>query len=196
MFSRTPHPNCVAYTVGWRMIRELVVSKVIPIYKKDDEKLFTNYIQISLLPSTSKIFEKVIFNQTYKYFQNQKLFFNGQYGLRTEHSSEYEALELIDRVIAEMDNDKIPFSIFLNLSKAFDTLDHTILLEKLKYYGVDEAALGLFKSYLKDRKQYVDIDGTSSEMKPIITGVLQGSILGPLLFIIYINDISFACNFF
>ncbi len=83
---------------------------------------------------------------------------------RTEHSSEYAALELIYRVIAEMDNDKIPFSLFLDLSKAFDTLDHTILLEKLKYYGVDRAALGLFKSYLKDRKQYIDIDGTSSEM--------------------------------
>ncbi len=70
-----------------------------------------------------------------------------------------------------MDNDKIQLSIFLDLSKAFDTLDHTIVLEKLKYYGVDGAALELFKSYLKDRKQYVDIGGASSEMKPIITGV-------------------------
>ncbi len=118
----------------------------------------------------SKIFEKVIFYHTYKYFQNQKLFYNAQYGFRTKHSSEYAALELIDQVINEMDNDKIPFSIFLDLSKAFDTLDHTILLEKLRYYGVDGAVPKLFESYLKDRKQYVDIDGTSSEMKPIITG--------------------------
>ncbi len=85
---------------------------MIPIYKRDDEKLFTNYGPISLLPSISKIFEKVIFNQTYKYFQNPKLFFNGQYGFRTEHSLEYAALELIDRVIAEMDNDKIPLAYF------------------------------------------------------------------------------------
>ncbi len=91
---------------------------------------------------------------------------------------------------------KIPFSIFLDLSKAFDTLDHTILLDKLKYYGNDKTAHRLFESYLKDRKQYVDIDGTSSEIKPIITGVSEGSILGPLLFIIYINDISFVSNLF
>ncbi len=115
---------------------------------------------------------------------------------RTEHSSEYAALELTDRVITEMDNDKIPFSIFLDHSKAFDTLDHTILLDKLKYYGMDETAHRLFGSYLKDRKQYVDIDGTSSKIKSIITGFPQASILGPLLFIIYINDISFASNLF
>ncbi len=78
-----------------------------------------------------------------------------------------------------MNNDKIPFSIFLHLSNAFDTLDHTILLDKLKYYGIDETAHRSFQSYLKDKKQYVDIDGTSSEIKPIITGVPQGSILGP-----------------
>ncbi len=90
------------------------------------------------------------------------MFLNGQYGFRTEHSSEYTALELIDRIIAETDNDKISFSIFLDLSNAFDTLDDTVILEKLKYYGVDGAALGLFKSYLKDRKRYVYIDGASS----------------------------------
>ncbi len=89
-----------------------------------------------------------------------------------------------------MDNDKILFSIFLDLSNAFDTLDHTILLEKLRYYAVDGAANKLFESYLKYRKQYVEIDRTSSEMKPIITGVPQGSILGPLLILIYINDMS------
>ncbi len=173
------------------------ISKMIPIHKKDDEKLFTNYRPISLFPSISKIFEKVIFNQTYKYFQNQKLFYNAQHGFRTEHSSEYAALDLIDRVITEMDNDKIPFNIFLDLSKAFDTLDHTILLDKLEYYGIDGAAHRLFESYLKDRKQYVDIDGASSEIQPIITGVPQdSSILGSLLFIIYINDISFASNLF
>ncbi len=150
---------------------KLKISKVIPILKMDDEKLFTNYRPISLLPSISKIFEKVIFKQIYKYFQDQHLFYNAQYGFRTEHSSEYIVLELIDRIITEMDNDKIPFSIFLDLSKTFDPLDHTILLDKMKYYGIDGAVHRLCESYLKDRKQYVDIDRTSSKIKPIITGV-------------------------
>ncbi len=89
----------------------------------------------------------------------------------TEHLSEYAQLELLDLVITELDNDKIPLSLCLYLSMAFDTLNHTILFDKLKYYGIGEAAHRLFESYLKYRKQYVDIDGTSSKIKPIITEV-------------------------
>ena len=117
-----------------------------------------------------------------------KLFSNSQYGFRSGHSTEYAAIDLVDNIITQMDNNEIPISIFLDLSKAFDTIDHAILLHKLQHYGIDGIHLQLFKSYLSNRKQYVEIDDIKSNTLPITTVVPQGSILGPLLFIIYIND--------
>ena len=95
-----------------------------------------------------------------------------------------------------MDNNEIPFNIYLDLSKAFDTLDHNIILDKLHYYGVRNTPLDLFKNYLTNRKQYVEIDSVKSKMGEIQTGVPQGYILGPLLFIVYINDIKTSTELF
>ena len=174
----------------------LKIAKVNPVFKKDDDTLFTNYRPISLLPTISKIFEKVIFTQLYNYFHEKKLFYNAQYGFREKHSTEFAALELVDRITVEMDKMDTPISIFLDLSKAFDTLDHNILLTKLDYYGIKGIAHKLMKSYLTDRKQFVEIENTRSSSLTLTTGVPQGSILGPLLFLIYINDISKASNIF
>ena len=169
---------------------DLKIAKVIPLFKKDDDKLFTNYRPISLLPSLSKVFEKVIFIQMYDFFQAKKLFYKSQYGFRSEHSTELATLELVNTILKQMDNDDIPFSIFLDLSKAFDTLDHKILTEKLVYYGFEGTPVKLIQNYLGNRKQFVEYCGTQSDTLDITTGVPQGSVLGPLLFIIYMNDIA------
>ena len=117
---------------------KLKIAKVIPIYKKGDPQLFENYRPISLLPTISKVLEKIIHKQLSSYFDEYGLFFPNQYGFRPKHSTEYAALELIDRIINKMDKNEIPIDIFLDLSKAFDTIDHTILLHKLKYYGLED----------------------------------------------------------
>ena len=175
---------------------ELKIAKVIPLFKKDDPTLLKNYRPISLLSTIAKVMEKIIFTQLSSYFNEHKLIFDNQYGFRPKHSTEYAALELVDRIITQMDKKETPINIFLDLSKAFDTIDHTILLAKLRYYGIHDTALLLLKSYLNNRKQYVEFEDTKSEILPITVGVPQGSILGPLLFIIYINDFSQASSVF
>ena len=168
----------------------LKIAKVIPILKTGDDTMIENYRPISILPAISKILEKNMFNQLYNYFNTNKLFSKSQYGFRENHSTQYAALELIDRIISSMDTGEIPFNIYIDLSKAFDTLDHSILVKKLDYCGVKDTALDLCRDYLENRKQYVQIDTYKSDTTTITTGVPQGSILGPLLFIIYLNDIS------
>ena len=175
---------------------KLKIAKVLPFFKKDDVTLMDNYRPISLLTSISKLFEKVVFEQLYDYFQNNHLFYSSQYGFRKLHSTEFAALELIDKTLKDIDERNISLAVFMDLSKAFDTLDHQILLKKLNYYGIVGNALAWFSSYLTGRQQYVELDGVSSSLLPLSTGVPQGSILGPLLFLIYMNDIPSANEFF
>ena len=170
------------------------VAKIMPLLKKPNIFKVDNFRPISLLPCISKILEKCVFKQLNEYFEKHKLLYNSQYGYRQGHSTESACMELIDKLHQQLDNSKRPLCIFIDLSKAFDTLNHVILLSKLKYYGLDENAISWFKSYLSDRKQYVEIENVKSSIKDIQTGVPQGSTLGPLLFIIYMNDISLSSN--
>ena len=175
---------------------KLKIAKVIPLFKKDDPSKFSNYRPISLLPAISKIFEKVMQHQILNYFDKNNIFYSSQYGFKPEHSCELAALELVDRLHDYIDKNNDPFAIFLDLSKAFDTLDHNILLQKLSFYGFDMTAIKLCESYLKNRQQYVVYDNSSSDIISLDTGVPQGSVLGPLLFIIYTNDLPTVSNKF
>ena len=168
---------------------KLKIAKVLPLFKKYDYAIMDNYRPISLLTSISKLFEKVVFTQLYDYFRNNDLFYDSQYGFLKNHSTEYAAMELTDKILKDIDDKNISLAVFMDLSKAFDTLDHDILTKKLAHYGIHGTALQWFTSYLTDRSQCVEIEGVSSNILPLYTGVPQGSILGPLLFLIYMNDI-------
>ena len=171
-------------------------AKVLPFYKKSEDYLFCNYRPVSLLPSVSKVFERIMYNQMYDYFTQLKIFYKGQYGFRQYHSTELATLELVDRITYVMDRNMLPLNIYLDLSKAFDTLDHEILIAKLGYYGFDSSSLNLMKNYLSNRLQQVQYDEVISDTLKIKCGVPQGSILGPLLFLIYVNDITLATKHF
>ena len=123
-------------------------------------------------------------------------FYSSQYGFRKLHSTELAGLELTDRLLKDIDDKKLSLAVFMDLSKAFDTLNHQIVLKKLNYYGITGVARQWFSSYLNGWKQYFELDGISSDLLPLSTGVPQGSNLGPLLFLIYMDDIPDATYFF
>ena len=156
---------------------------------KEVKKLQTNYRPISVLPTILKILERIISDQLTQYFYDHKLFSEQQYGYRKNSSTEIAALELIDRLVRQLDQRDIPNNFYLDLSKAFDCINHKILGAKLKYYGIRGVALNLISNYLLDRYQYVQINDTVSQMRSLIRGVPQGSILGPLLLNIFTYDI-------
>jgi hypothetical protein len=144
---------------------------------------------VSVLPCFSKILERLVFNRCVKYIEKYTILNNKQFGFRSNHSTYMAILNLIDTITKSVENNETTMGIFLDLSKAFDTIDHNILLHKLEYYGFRGIVLEWFQSYLNDRKQYVCFNSCNSSMKDILCGVPQGSILGPLLFILYVNDI-------
>ena len=177
----------------------LKIAKVKPLYKKGDNFCLNNYRPISLLPTISKIFERVMFTQLYSYLNANNLLSEQQYGFRSQHSTELACVKLVDYITTEMDNIKkikTPTAIFLDLSKAFDTLNFNILLNKLQYYGIDGISLSLIRSYLTDRFQYVQFENSESDLLEIKTGIPQGSIIGPLFFSIMINDLVNSSNKF
>ena len=162
----------------------LKISSVIPIYKKDSKLIAANYRPISLLSNINKILEKIMFNRLYKFLESTESIYDLQFGFRQKHSTNDALLSMTQQIKDTMDKGNVAVGVFVDFQKTFDTVNHKILLKNLEHYGVRGIAINWFSSYLKNREQYVSISNVQSDTKHISHGVPQGSVLGPLLFLI------------
>ena len=171
----------------------LKVAKVVAVYKnKGSPLLCSNYRPISLLSNIDKIFEKILYERLQSFLTKNKILYPQQFGFRKSYSTSHAVLSITQKIYDALESGKYAYAVFVDLQKAFDTVDHSILLSKLNHYGVRGLPLSLFKSYLTGRSQFVSVSGVNSTSSRIKHGVPQGSVLGPLLFLIYINDLSCA----
>lgn len=167
----------------------LQTAKVCILYKKGDKNNLANYRPISILPVFSKIIEKILHSQLAEFINKHNMLCDAQYGFRKYRSTELALLDQKEFILNSIECKQLVLGVFIDFSKAFDSLNRLLLLRKLDLYGVRGVALDLLDSYLSERKQYVCINNFSSVTKPNSLGVPQGSILGPFLFNLYINDI-------
>ena len=169
-------------------------ADVIPLYKTKEKYLVTNYRPISLLVTIFKILEKVVYSRTYNFLTDTDQLYQSQYGFRTGHSCQNAISELIGSILKNQEENKLTIGVFIDLSKAFDTLSYAILLKKLDKYGIRGTPLKWFESYLKERTMRVKVNSltepfTYSTYQQVSYGTPQGSCLGPLLFLVFINDL-------
>ena len=171
---------------------DLKNARVVPLHKKPSKTDVGNYRPVSVLNVISKVFERVVRDQLHQYMHNMNLLYEYQSGFRKSYSTDTCLMHLTDYIQLEMDKGNCVGMILLDLQKAFDTVNHDILLGKMKAMGCSNSAVKWFRSYLSDRKQLTDLSGTRSELDSITCGVPQGSILSPLLFLMYVNDMEIA----
>ena len=171
-------------------------TQVIPIYKSEDRRKCENYRPISILPIVSKVFEREVFRQLYAYFSNNSLLSKFQSGFQPKHLTLSALIQMCDDLLKNMDNGEINCVVFLDVRKAFDSINHEILIDKMRnLFGIIGIQLKWFESYLNNRVQQYMINGKLSSQKTITCGVPQGSILGPLLFLLYVNDMPESLNY-
>lgn len=171
------------------------IAEVIPVYKAGSKTCTSNFRPISKLSPFAKLLEQCIFKRLNDFFSHNNLLYSSQFGFRQNSSTENAVLQIYNQLLTKLKKKQISCSIFIDLKKAFDTVNHSILLKKLSKYGVRGITNKLFHSYLSHRKQYTLVNGQKSDYQQILCGVPQGSTLGPLLFLIYINDFHQASNF-
>jgi hypothetical protein len=175
---------------------QLKTSRTVPIFKAGSPLLCDNYRPISLLSTLSKLLEKIVCRQLVAHLEDNNLIYAHQYGFQHNKSTQHNLIQLTNFINTALNDKKYAIGIFLDLKKAFDVCSHSILIRKLQKLGIRDTALKWFTSYLQGRQQKVDINGSISSSRALDISVLQGSILGPILFLCYINDLHCNTNLF
>ena len=164
---------------------KLKLARITPVFKKGSRLDIDNYRPISVLSNFSKLFEKAMYHRLYSYLEVQKILYPLQFGFREKCSTTHALISITESIRQSIDKNEFGCGIFIDLKKAFDTVNHAILLTKFNHYGIRGVVHDWFKSYLSQREQFVNVNGHNSLSSPVTCGGPQGSILGPLLFLLY-----------